>query len=281
MKRIFLALFILLGVGATLPAQASPWPYYSFKITQCIKPDCSQVDYNYQETSWLSIADNIKSSVHTKELSIWGVHCGYGDRPGNFIDCYFLDPNVEIKHTAPLVDPAGCETTEADNWVIKRPDACVAQVNFSGRHVGALPGAECSILGKNISNSRPSEIDTPFGMLSAGMVANSRDTYCGKALEPPANCDITIPNGGLLDHGIQTPNSQSERTLDVTIDCGQNPEITIINPILKMDNDRIQSDLSITPNGTRTNYLLKSVLNTTNASEGEHSAVTVVVVNSN
>lgn len=279
MKRILLVLFVFFLAGAVLPVQAAQWPYYSFDITKCDKYDCSLVYYDNAQTSWRSIADNLKSSIRKTQLTIWGVHCDKGDLPGNFFNCVFLR-STDGAHTPELVSPTECQTTQPDNWIIANEAACVANVSFQGSHNGALPGAECGILGKAPMDAYSiTSLDTPYGVLTAAMVANSRDTYCGKTLPPSINCDISIPNGGLLDHGTQTPNSQSERELDVSIECGPHPVITIIDPTLKMDGNRIQSALSITPNGA--NYLLKSVLTTTNATEGVHSAVTVISVTAN
>lgn len=263
-----------------LPAQASPWPYYSFEITRCTNSSCKGVFYNNQETAWRNIPENLRSSVQTKQLTIWGVHCTYGTRPGNFSSCDFSEP--ERLHTAPLVNPSRCQTTAADNWVIADTAACTAVYTFNGLHTGSLPGAECGVLGKSTVPVTTTSIDTPFGVLTAEMVANSRDMYCGKPLTPPAKCEITIPNDGLLDHGIQSPSSQSERTLEVMIQCGSNPVLTIADPMLKMDWNRIQSNLSLTPpRSPGGNYLLRSVLKTTNATAGEHSAATVIVVTPN
>lgn len=277
MKRILLVLIVFWGASTTLPVQASdylPWPRYSFDIVECKNSSCTEAYYGNVKTTWESFSYNVWSTYETTQLSIVGIHCSYGDKPGNFKRCYFTRDTEG--HSPPLVDKNGCRTTRKDNFEIVDRAACVG-APFRGGHSGAAPGAECALLGKYKNDNQ--KLDTPYGMLDAQIVANARDTYCRKAYPPGETCNISIPNGGLLDHGIQTSNSQSERTLNVSIACGSNPIIKIVNPTLKMDENRIQSDLSITRNGS--NYLLRSVLNTTNATDGVHSASTIITVTAN
>lgn len=277
LKRILLMLIVFWGASITQPVQASDfisWPRYSFEVINCRKPDCTFVDYGNPKTHWERMGYNVWSTYQQKNLYIVGVHCNFGT-PGNYRGCYFTrDP----WHAPPLVDEKRCKTTRNDNWVLEDPSACEV-VPWVGNHAGLPPGGgECALLGKFQHHNQ--HIDTPDGLLTPDIVANSRtNQYCYKTYTPPEACDIYIPNGGVLDHGIQTANSQSERTLDVSIACGSNPIIKIVNPTLKMDGNRIQSDLSITRNGS--NYLLRSVLNTTNATDGVHSASTIITVTAN
>lgn len=282
MKSFLILLLVLIGWGCISTVQASPWPYYSFRIVGCGNSDCSiDVIYDDATTSWREIPDNLRSNKLMTQLTILGVHCGNGSSPGSFSDCSWIDRPGD--HSPMPVQPSECKTTQPDNWVLANPAAC-ASAPFHGGHNGARPGAECAILGK--TDHIPSyyyygTLDTPYGELSATQVANSRDMYCGKALQPPADCNITIPNGGVLDHGIQSPTSVSEQTLDVTIACGPSPRITIVDTMIRLDDNRIQSALTLTRQGSTSIYLLKSVLTSTNATAGSYSGSTVITVSPN
>lgn len=290
MKRFLLLLIVLTGWVGINAAQASPWPRYSFRISICLNPGsgCTQVQYQNPEVSWQNIPETLKSAVSTTQLTMFGIHCGYGGK-GNFVGCVFYPTTADNtsdngKHAPGLVNETLCQTTKADNWVLANQRACEPKSPWFGYHGGAKPGAECALLGKNIggypsSTSPVDSIDTPFGILSASQVANSGNAYCNKAdTVPPEPCDITIQNGGLLDHGVQAPTSTSERTLDVTIACGANPNIKILEPIINLNDNRIQSKLTLTRNGSSSAYLLKSVLTSTNAAAGSYSGSTVVIV---
>ncbi|MGJ3356041.1 hypothetical protein AAZR93_21460, partial [Providencia sp. Je.9.19] len=276
LKRFLLLLLIVIGWGGSFAAQAAPWPYYSAEIELCETvpgvgdgPCSALVYYKNTQTIWRDIPDNTKSFRMTQILSLVGVHCEKGRVSGEFRQCHFdVSTGSGINsHSPGMVGP--CRTTAPDNFIIQAPSYCIANSGTFGWHRGAGPGAECVILGKVPNGTNEAyfgNLDTPYGALSSEMVANSGNTYCGKALAPSVDCNIAIANGGILDHGVQAPSSTSERSLDVTVDCGASPVFSIVDETIKFDNDRIQSDLSLTPNGAA--YLLKSVLTSTNASAG-------------
>lgn len=273
----WLLIFLMAFGGGISSVQASPWPYYSFEIIGCIgNQDCTSfVSYGNAKTYWRDIPDTLKSTELMTRLTLLGVHCSKGDKPGEFSACEWGTTG----HAPLLVNRANCKTTEDDNWILASPEACEVLPNISGTHSGSGPGAECAVLAKTsvpTSQHNSGAVDTPFGLLTAKQVANSRDLYCIKAQKPSLDCNINIPNGGILDHGTQAPNSTSERTLDVEIDCGDDPVITMTDDTVPMDNNRIQSKLSLTPNGPR--YLLKSVLTAINATAGNHTGSSVIVV---
>lgn len=273
----WLLIFLMVFGGGISSVQASPWPYYSFDITRCLNSDCSSVQYGNAKTYWRDIPDTLRSTVLATQLTIWGVHCGSGAKPGEFTNCEWSRIKG-AQHHPDLVNPIRCKTTQDDNWILADTNACEAIPSIFGTHGGASPGAECAVLAKTLNTATiiTTPIDTPYGLLTAELVANSRDTYCIKPTAPSLTCNINIPNGGILDHGTQAPNSTSERTLDVEIDCGDNPVITMTDDTVPMDNGQIQSKLSLTPNGPR--YLLKSVLTAINATAGSHMGSSVIVV---
>lgn len=278
---LYMTLIIIFG-GNINTAIASPWPYYSFKIARCKggpQGPCSKlVYYTDAQTFWREIPEMSKSTLHTVKISMVGIHCSKGRKEEHFFrECSLMPSESDKIHSPGMIGK--CETTEPDNFILKNPTNCAGNTSFysATEHYGAAPGAECAIIGKlPEEGGTPSYIDTPYGKLTAEQIANSRDTYCLKASAPALDCNVSLSNGGILDHNIQSPTSVSERQLDIEIDCGDNINLSLVDEIIKLDNNRIISSLTIIPNGTK--YLLKSTLKTNKAKAGSYSGSTILVV---
>lgn len=278
MKRFLFVCLILIGEESIAkPGDPIQWPYYSQEIGYCLNsPTCSTgVTYTNAKTEWKSTLDII-SVTKTDVLTMYGIHCDSGNLETGFIRCrWFADP----AHMPGLAKPLSCKTTSVDNFVIGYAPNCEANAaGFSGSHSGAEPGGECAVLGKRTSTG---DLETPYGILTADMVANSRDTYCRKPVAPSATCNITVENGGIIDHGPQAPTSTSNKSLAITTECGDTPKFTLSATTVNMDSGRIKSSLSIKSSGAPNRYFLTSSLTSSNATGGIHSGSTVLVVSPN
>ncbi|WP_299998422.1 hypothetical protein [uncultured Cedecea sp.] len=289
LKRFFLLLLIVIGWGGSPATQASRWPYYSMEIISCKDaPACRDgVSYGNAQTHWISISDTLKSTVLTTTLVLSGLHCAKGNAVLGipYSGCVFIRSYGNNSHADPhvstFVNSDACVTTAPDNFKLKDPSACAVMPNgfdqYSFHGGAAGPGAECMVAGKVTPYGNHIAIETPFGLLTADQVANSRGQFCSAGIPPPADCTINVVNGGVLDHGTQAPNSISERSLDFSIACGGNPTITIVDPDISLDDNHIHANLSYSHQGGN-NYLLKSVLTSTNATAGSYSGSTVITV---
>lgn len=262
-------------------AYALEWPMLQdFYITSWDNPH-EGVKYGTSGSVMTSAPDRPEpgpSTAHTINVIPWGVHCSSGDTAATFSGCSWSYPGYG--HSPTLLGK--CQTISPTSWVLTSDSTCtVANTTSAGYyvHVGAGPGAECTVFGKApvSGNSWQGSIGTPWGDLTALQVAQSGNTYCVKALPINVVCDVVIPGGGIIDHGIISTNALSSRTVPGTLNCGDAPSVTILgNAVMDMAGG-VTSTLSVS-DVTATGFTLNSMVRAVNATPGEHQASAILVV---
>jgi hypothetical protein len=164
----------------------------------------------------------------------------------------------------------------AKNWVFNSSSKCAIAAGDFGSHGGSGVGGECILFGLG-SGIPPLKIYTPYGELTADVVANSGNTYCVKPLPPTTVCDISLPSDGIIDHGTMEPNSIDVRKIYADVDCGVNPQMTTL-----LGNDvtlgpGVSTKLSFDP-VKRGVYAVTSTMKTTNATPDSYQATAIIAV---
>lgn len=205
------------------------------KISSCLstfsKPCSDNVYYVASGTTVQDIHSTTRPDPSKSlQITTWGVHCQEGGTTSSpsFTGCYWLSGINSANHTHEpgVVDQNRCVLKNYESWEMLDYSGCDLAVNKWGTHRGASPGAECVMYGQKDVSQSSNTISTPFGILSAELVANSKDTYCVKPLPPDVVCQVQLP--GVIDHGTVQPNVFDRASINGTVDCGSSPVVTVV-----------------------------------------------------
>jgi len=274
-------LLFLLSSLVSAPLAAGMWPAVDIlSIASCkngIYGKCAHTVYYRAGSSHTVYApERTDDGLFQKDEVIpYGIHCPPNSGT-SFAGCEWQNPGSH----SPM-PTSKCQTmskTGAEAWTLTNDSTCQVESAQFGFHTGAMPGAECIVFGKGPSKDSTSIISTPWGDLSADMVANAGSMYCVKPIPPSETCFIELPEGDVLDHGPLSSSDASEVKLRLNINCGKNPELAFV-----LGGDNLILGPGIITKLTKvkvsaTQFQIISNLRTTDAQPGDYQASSIVVV---
>lgn len=274
---VFLAPLLIPLYAHSLPGT---WPTISdLSIVQCDKkegewggPCSTNVYYKAGPTVFISAPTTAISSALERDVRLYGVHCG-GGRDGSYQKCTWT---IDVGHSPRLLGK--CQTKTPDGFELTEDSTCEVSSATYGYHTGAGPGAECAVFGKQAKGASLSgPIITPWGELSADVVANTGNQYCVKPQAPSVTCSIGLLAGGVIDHGPVAPTSVSQRVTPAIIECGANPQYMFLGGgELELSNG-VQASLTLNHRIAGI-YDITSVMRTNQALPGDYQASVVLIV---
>lgn len=262
-------------------APAIPWPMIQdSRITSCEsgpQGPCSHKVYFANSGTIFSevVATGKPNAANTgTRVRTIGVHCEEGNALTG--DLPFRKCVWRPGHSPNPVSIWYCQLESLTSWKLSSTAAenCPA-VGTWGSHSGAGPGAECVVYtNTNLAGSDLASVNTPWGMLDAGVAANSGNRYCYKPLPPNVQCELGLP--AVIEHGVVQAGQSSKRDDDGYVDCGGTPKIDVlVNGDRDVDGVRIYAMPRIV-NAT-TVRITSEISVSSSAVPREHSATYVFV----
>lgn len=273
-----LRLLPLLATLFVANSPAGPWPWAAGMTVVCPQgaSNCNRLPiYSWSGVTMVDAPDNHPSSYQSTKVRIFGVHCQTGAAAGDFDGCWFTSPSSIYGHAPALTGL--CETTTAAGWELSTGSTCDLQTGpVQSLHAGAFIGAECAVYGKGPEGVVYS-VSTPWGSVTPDQVANLYSTYCTKPPLPNQECRISLPDDGVIDHGIMPPNGSDTRTIRADITCGDNALVSVMGGGGVDLGPGVTSRVSAGPVMAGSSDIM-SVLTLTDAEPGPHSGVLIVTV---
>jgi hypothetical protein len=248
-----------LGWGLMYPVMTS------MDITRCktnpsFVGECNTDVYYRGTAELLDIAPVVAAPSASQDIQPYGIHCGTGDAASN--TPYSACSWTQGIHVPLLTGP--CRMERGGSWELTATSTCTIN-GFWGGHLGAAPGGECVIFGVLFAGNY---LQTPYGYLTAEVVANAGSAQCVKPLPPDVVCDVSLP--GEISHGDLLVGASGIAYVDGTVDCGSTPVVTVIGgtdltlaagvstrvttTVSNATALRVQSDMTVDASATPGNY---------------------------
>lgn len=216
------SLLLTIGLAISFPAKSIIWPMLTeAKITSCSDENggtCNKDVFYSGSISFVEIGQPVpgpQAGYPSMRVQAVGIHCKSGSQATGFKDCIWSNN----EHAPPTWN---CVISDKGGWDIKDPSACASGRTW-GPHSGAEPGGECVLFGIGDFHI----LYTPFGTFDSNTVANSGNRFCLKPLPPTTQCSLSLTNNE-IDHGLQLPTSDSQRTIYAYAQCGNTPSVFIV-----------------------------------------------------
>ncbi len=251
------------------------WPIISDLImTKCSNSNVGTCDINVWfragAIAWSQVEPVIPPPDTVKVIP-YGVHCWMGTQSGEFRMCAW---NGDGTHSPALTGK--CEL-KPGTWELTDDSTCTTSSSEYGPHTGSSPGAECVVFGIKAGPGTLQTLQTPGGWLSPTVVANSGDVYCIKPLPPNEICELSISDGGIIQHGVLGMKDSDRRSIELRPNCGNTPKIYFMSPNPIKLGDGVTTTLqAVTVSKDR--IIVVSDLKTENAKPGSYQASIVAVV---
>lgn len=219
----------------------------------------------------------IPGPAEVKQVGIWGIHCNTGGNGAPFSGCEFRWQD-DVAHAGM---PLGllCKTVGGGAWTLQREPYCVRGGGETGVHAGAGPGGECRIAGVYEGISSQTKITMPMGTLDADTVANGGwvTPYCTKGLPPSMTCEISVPNDGVIDHGVMERTGTTERHTPFSVNCGGSVKLSVLPDSLLEPAPGVVMELSASLTDSM-NGVLDTRVTTNAAKAGDYQGIWSIIV---
>ncbi len=259
---------IIFLLSACHPSAAIPWPVVnSVEIYGFQEGGMTNNRYNFRGTSALL---DMGLPLIPKPRNLlpprwYGIHCREGENWLGFKGCSWTSGHGPTESYM-----CGFVDYDSESWTLKEECAVPATWSWEG-HIGAAPGGECSVFGRELNGS----LITPWGVLDATTVANSGSAMCVKATPPLIPCEMGA--FGDLDHGVIGLNGTDTKSGTTTVSCGGTPRVELLGGGVITLAPGVSSTLTATM--TNPSVLrVESRLTSQSGTPGRYSASKIVVV---
>lgn len=261
------------------PAEAvgTPWPWVSSTTITQSEFDGEKENHKWSNAiiygglTWVDApTDHPPQNLGRPQYVYpWSTSACQGSPGAPYTGCKWTKDRI----TAPTLT-TNCYILDGETWEMPARSLCQYTSVYKSWYGGADATAYCAVFG--VMGPDESHILTPWGSLDANVVANSGSQYCSKGTLPSTPCNVTMPDGGIIDHGIVSPSGVKTMQSTLTTECGANPTVQISNSKLVLG-PGVTSQLVVTPQGGG-KFGVQSNLVTSNATPGAYQAASILTV---
>lgn len=276
-KKILITTTLLCSHLWSAEAVGTPWPWVSSTTITESEYLSEKESHKWSNTliygglTWVDVPTDNPPPMwdRSRSVYVWGMTACLGSPGATYTGCKWTRDQI----SAPKLT-SYCYIEEGETWKMPAGSLCQYTSVYKSWWGRADATSHCAVFG--LMGPDESHILTPWGSLDANVVANSGSQYCSKGTLPSTPCNVTMPDGGIIDHGIVSPSGVKTMQSTLTTECGANPTVQISNSKLVLG-PGVTSQLVVTPQGGG-KFGVQSNLVTSNATPGAYQAASVLTV---